>query len=46
MYLIDTDFLIDLSNAKPIAIKKAEYINQSPTYKAISVITIQEFLRG
>lgn len=46
MYLIDTDFLIDLSNSKSNAIKKASKIDEYPTYKAISTITVQELLRG
>lgn len=46
MYLIDTDFLIDLSNSKSNAIEKARKIDENPTYKAISTITVQELLRG
>ncbi|NVM27247.1 MAG: hypothetical protein HWN65_00285 [Candidatus Helarchaeota archaeon] len=46
MYLFDTTFIIDLTNEDDGAIKKAEFIDYSPQLKALSVITVQEYLRG
>lgn len=45
MWLFDTTFIIDLINADPSAVKKAKTIEE-PALKAISVITVQEYLRG
>ncbi|MBD3189607.1 MAG: PIN domain-containing protein [Candidatus Heimdallarchaeota archaeon] len=46
MFLFDTDFLIDLTNSHEGAISFTQKIDQTPVYKAISVITVQEYLRG
>jgi len=45
MWLFDTTFIIDLINEDPHAVEMAEEIEE-PTLKAISVITVQEYLRG
>lgn len=46
MWIFDTTFIIDLINSDPGAINKAKEIDASPFLKAISVITVQEYLRG
>jgi len=46
MYLFDTSYIIDLINEDDGAVNIAKKIDSTPTYKAISVITIQEYLRG
>ncbi|MEQ9715802.1 MAG: PIN domain-containing protein [Candidatus Asgardarchaeia archaeon] len=46
MWIFDTTFIIDLINSDPGAINKAKEIDESPSLKAISVITVQEYLRG
>ena len=45
MWLFDTNFIIDLINAEPNALNKAKNIEES-ALKAISAITVQEYLRG
>jgi len=45
MWLFDTTFIIDLINADSGAVSKAKEIDE-PSLKAISVITVQEYLRG
>ena len=46
MYLFDTTYVIDLTNEDKGAVKKAKKIDSTPAFKAISVITVQEYLRG
>lgn len=46
MYLFDTTYIIDLINEDKGAVKKAKEIDSTPVFKAISVITVQEYLRG
>jgi len=46
MFLFDTTYLINLTNKDKGAVKRAEEIDSTPVFKAISVITVQEYLRG
>jgi len=46
MWLFDTTFIIDLINADEGAVRKAQEIDAHPTFKAVSVVTVQEYLRG
>jgi len=46
MWLFDTSFVIDLFKHDPKAMKKAREADESPSAKAISVITVHEVLRG
>jgi predicted nucleic acid-binding protein len=44
--IFDTTFLIDLIKGDKGAIQKAKEIDAEGTFKAISVVTVQEYLRG
>jgi predicted nucleic acid-binding protein len=44
--IFDTTFLIDLVKGDKGAIKKAKEIDEQGTFKAISVVTVHEYLRG
>ncbi len=46
MRLFDTTFLVDLVNKDPGSGKLAEKVEEERTFKAISVITVYEYLRG
>ncbi|MHA1649032.1 MAG: type II toxin-antitoxin system VapC family toxin [Candidatus Helarchaeota archaeon] len=46
MYLFDTTYIIDLLSDDQGALEKAKEIDSIPAFKAISVITVQEYLRG
>lgn len=46
MKIFDTTFLIDLIKGDKGAIKKAKEIDEQGTFKAISVVTVHEYLRG
>jgi predicted nucleic acid-binding protein len=44
--IFDTTFLIDLVKGDKGAVKKAKEIDEQGTFKAISVVTVHEYLRG
>jgi len=44
--IFDTTFLIDLVRGDKGAVKKAEEIDEQGVFKAISIITVHEYLRG
>lgn len=46
MRLFDTSFLIDLVNGDEGAVKKAEETDAEVVFKAVSSITVHEYLRG
>ena len=46
MRLFDTTFIIDLVNGDEGAKVLAEKIDNEQTFNAISVVTVQEYLRG
>lgn len=46
MWLFETAFIIDLVNGDESAVKKAQEIDAHPAFKAVLVITAQEYLRG
>jgi len=46
MWLFDTSFVIDLFKHDPKAMSKAREVDESPSAKAISTITVHEALRG
>ncbi|MEM2335933.1 MAG: type II toxin-antitoxin system VapC family toxin [Candidatus Bathyarchaeia archaeon] len=46
MKIFDTTFLIDLIKGDKGAVKKAKEIDEQGTFKAISVVTVHEYLRG
>jgi tRNA(fMet)-specific endonuclease VapC len=46
MRLFDTTFLVDLVNRDPGSGKLAEKVEEERSFKAISVITVYEYLRG
>jgi tRNA(fMet)-specific endonuclease VapC len=46
MRLFDTTFLVDLVNKDPGSGKLAEKVEEERSFKAISVITVYEYLRG
>lgn len=46
MKLFDTSFLIDLVNGDAGALKKAEEVDAEALFKAISIVTAHEYLRG
>ncbi|MBN2231099.1 MAG: type II toxin-antitoxin system VapC family toxin [Candidatus Thorarchaeota archaeon] len=46
MPLFDTGYLIDLTNGDPGAVTKAKQIDCGSDVKAISVVTVHEYLRG
>lgn len=46
MRLFDTSFIIDLVNGERGATSKAAQVDEERTFKTISTITVQEYLRG
>ena len=46
MKIFDTTFLIDLVKGDKGAVQKAKEIDEQGTFKAISVVTVHEYLRG
>ncbi|MGQ9726775.1 MAG: PIN domain-containing protein [Candidatus Bathycorpusculaceae bacterium] len=46
MKIFDTTFLIDLIKGDKGAIQKAKEIDEKSAFKAISVVTVHEYLRG
>ncbi len=46
MRLFDTTFLVDLVNSDPGSGKLAKKIEEEKSFKAISVVTVYEYLRG
>lgn len=44
--LFDTAFLIDLVNGDEGAVRKAEEVDAEALFKAISMVTVHEYLRG
>jgi predicted nucleic acid-binding protein len=44
--IFDTTFLIDLVKGDKGAVQKAKEIDEQGTFKAISVVTVHEYLRG
>jgi len=44
--LFDTSFLIDLINGDTGALRKAEEVDAKALFKAISIVTAHEYLRG
>jgi len=44
--LFDTSFLIDLVNGDEGAVKKAEEVDAEALFKAVSTVTVHEYLRG
>lgn len=46
MRIFDTTFLIDLVNGDSGAVKKAREIDAQQSFKAISTMTVHEYLRG
>jgi tRNA(fMet)-specific endonuclease VapC len=46
MPLFDTGYLIDLTNGDPGAVAKARQVDSGSDIKAISVVTVHEYLRG
>jgi tRNA(fMet)-specific endonuclease VapC len=44
--IFDTGYLIDLTNGDPNAVAKAKQIDSGSDIKAISVVTVHEYLRG
>ena len=46
MYLLDTDFLIDLIRGKRRAVELARRIEEEKAYVAISAITVHEYFLG
>lgn len=44
--IFDTTFLIDLVKGDEGAIRKAREVDAESTFKAISVVTVHEYLRG
>lgn len=44
--LFDTSFLIDLVNGDEGALRKAEEVDAEALFKAISIVTMHEYLRG
>jgi tRNA(fMet)-specific endonuclease VapC len=46
MPLFDTGYLIDLTNGEPGAVAKAKQVDSGSDIKAISVVTVHEYLRG
>lgn len=44
--LFDTSFLIDLINGDEGALRKAEEVDAEALFKAISIVTMHEYLRG
>ena len=44
--LFDTSFLIDLINGDAGALGKAEEVDAEALFKAISIVTVHEYLRG
>ena len=46
MKLFDTSFLIDLVNGDEGARRKAEEVDAEVVFKAISTVTVHEYLRG
>lgn len=46
MKLFDTSFLIDLVNGDTGALRKAEEVDAEALFKAISIVTAHEYLRG
>jgi tRNA(fMet)-specific endonuclease VapC len=46
MPLLDTGYLIDLTNGDSGAVSKAKQIDAGSDVKAISVVTVHEYLRG
>jgi len=46
MPLFDTGYLIDLTNGEPGAVEKAKQVDSGSDIKAISVVTVHEYLRG
>jgi tRNA(fMet)-specific endonuclease VapC len=46
MPLFDTGYLIDLTNGDPGAVTKAKQVDSGSDVKAISVVTVHEYLRG
>lgn len=46
MWLFDTNFLIDLVNGEQGAVEKAAQVDEGRAFKAISAVTVHEYLRG
>ncbi|MFQ5832427.1 MAG: type II toxin-antitoxin system VapC family toxin [Candidatus Thorarchaeota archaeon] len=46
MPLFDTGYLVDLTNGDPGAVAKAKQVDSGSDIKAISVVTVHEYLRG
>ena len=46
MPLFDTGYIIDLTNGDPSAVTKAKQVDSGSDVKAISVVTVHEYLRG
>ena len=46
MPLFDTGYLIDLTNGDLGAVTKAKQVDSGSDFKAISVVTVHEYLRG
>jgi predicted nucleic acid-binding protein len=46
MPLFDTGYLIDLTNGEAGAVAKAKQVDSGSDIKAISVVTVHEYLRG
>jgi len=44
--IFDTSFLIDLVNGDTDALRKAEEVDAEALFKAISIVTAHEYLRG
>jgi tRNA(fMet)-specific endonuclease VapC len=44
--IFDTGYLIDLTNGEPGAVAKAKQVDSGSDIKAISVVTVHEYLRG
>jgi tRNA(fMet)-specific endonuclease VapC len=46
MPLFDTAYIIDLTNGEPGAVANAKQVDSGSDVKAISVVTVHEYLRG